>query len=438
MRPAAAPSPPASSTTRSSRTPDPAFSCRARAPPRACRGMRSSATPLGFNASARRHAVQPHHQLRARQHDQRHGDGGLAAVSARPVLAGACAFARGAAGAALRRSRLPRCALTPPRSAARSSRRSAATPIPARFRRPAAGFTAALARHRSRRRNRRPRFRRLRRGDDRQVGIDHCPGRHLRRHVRVRRATASPSSASASTSRCRDSRSTARAACTASASSRARDSTSPDCQINGMDGNGVRVEGVGTVVVTRTSIVGSAQEGIFVNAAANVSIVRSRIQSSGSTGIEMGGGAPGASRAPSSPTTDSSASRRCRRPPARRTSPSTMRRSPTTTRGSRRLCRGQRRVGVRAQSISRTASSRGTSTASSRFRRQAGTPRSARVDNDIAENAAKRHHDRREQRHDDAAGLGQWRLPQPGGRTAAIVGIALHARTAASCRPPIP
>ena len=65
------------------------------------------------------------------------------------------------------------------------------------------------------------------------------------------------------------------------------------CQINAMNGNGVRVEGVGTVVVTRTSIVGSAQEGIFVNAAAKVSIVRSRIQSSGGTGIEFGGGASG-------------------------------------------------------------------------------------------------------------------------------------------------
>jgi hypothetical protein len=65
------------------------------------------------------------------------------------------------------------------------------------------------------------------------------------------------------------------------------------CQINAMNGNGVRVEGAGTVVVTRSSIVGSAQEGVFVNAAANVTIVRSRIQSNGGTGIEMGGGASG-------------------------------------------------------------------------------------------------------------------------------------------------
>jgi len=65
------------------------------------------------------------------------------------------------------------------------------------------------------------------------------------------------------------------------------------CDINGMNGNGIRVEGAGTVVVTRSSIVGSAQEGVFVNAAAKVSIVRSRIQSSGGTGIEFGGGASG-------------------------------------------------------------------------------------------------------------------------------------------------
>ena len=65
------------------------------------------------------------------------------------------------------------------------------------------------------------------------------------------------------------------------------------CDIKGMNGNGVRVEGAGTVVVTRTSIIGSAQEGVFVNAAAKVSIVRSRIQSSGGHGIEFGGGASG-------------------------------------------------------------------------------------------------------------------------------------------------
>lgn len=65
------------------------------------------------------------------------------------------------------------------------------------------------------------------------------------------------------------------------------------CQISGMNGNGIRVEGPGTVVVSRTGIVGSAQEGIYVNAAANVSVVRTRIQSSGGTGIQMGGGASG-------------------------------------------------------------------------------------------------------------------------------------------------
>jgi hypothetical protein len=66
-----------------------------------------------------------------------------------------------------------------------------------------------------------------------------------------------------------------------------------ECQISGMGGDGVRVEGVGTVVIARTSIVGSAQEGIFVASAANVSVVRSRVQSNGSNGIEMGGGADG-------------------------------------------------------------------------------------------------------------------------------------------------
>jgi hypothetical protein len=55
----------------------------------------------------------------------------------------------------------------------------------------------------------------------------------------------------------------------------------------------VRVEGAGTVVVTRTSIVGSGQEGILVNAAASVSIVRSRIQASAGNGIQMGAGAVG-------------------------------------------------------------------------------------------------------------------------------------------------
>ena len=65
------------------------------------------------------------------------------------------------------------------------------------------------------------------------------------------------------------------------------------CQIVGMGGNGIRVEGAGTVLVTHTSIRGSAQEGIFVNAAANVNVVRSRVQSSGGDGIAMGGGAAG-------------------------------------------------------------------------------------------------------------------------------------------------
>jgi Right handed beta helix region len=66
-----------------------------------------------------------------------------------------------------------------------------------------------------------------------------------------------------------------------------------NCEINGMGGDGLRVEGVGTVVVTRTSILGSAQEGLYVGAAANVSVARSRIQSSGGNGIQMGGGAVG-------------------------------------------------------------------------------------------------------------------------------------------------
>lgn len=65
------------------------------------------------------------------------------------------------------------------------------------------------------------------------------------------------------------------------------------CQINGMGGNGLRVEGVGTIVVSQTSIVGSAQEGIFVGAAAKVNIARSRIQSNGSNGVQMGGAAVG-------------------------------------------------------------------------------------------------------------------------------------------------
>ena len=65
------------------------------------------------------------------------------------------------------------------------------------------------------------------------------------------------------------------------------------CQIASMDGNGIRVEGAGTIAVNRTAISGSAQEGIFINAAAKVSIVRSRIQSSGSNGVEMTGGAAG-------------------------------------------------------------------------------------------------------------------------------------------------
>jgi len=65
------------------------------------------------------------------------------------------------------------------------------------------------------------------------------------------------------------------------------------CQVVGMGGNGIRVEGAGTVIVTRTSVRGSAQEGIFVNAVANVSVIRSRIQSSGGDGIAMSGGALG-------------------------------------------------------------------------------------------------------------------------------------------------
>lgn len=36
------------------------------------------------------------------------------------------------------------------------------------------------------------------------------------------------------------------------------------CQIIGMDRNGVRVEGAGTVVIARSAIRGSAQEGVFV------------------------------------------------------------------------------------------------------------------------------------------------------------------------------
>jgi hypothetical protein len=68
------------------------------------------------------------------------------------------------------------------------------------------------------------------------------------------------------------------------------------CQIVGMGGNGLRVEGAGTVLVTRTAIRGSAQDGIFVNAAASVTVERSRIQSSGGSGIVMGGGAAGTVR----------------------------------------------------------------------------------------------------------------------------------------------
>ncbi len=66
-----------------------------------------------------------------------------------------------------------------------------------------------------------------------------------------------------------------------------------NCQIVAMGGNGLRVEGAGTVVVTGTAIRRSGQAGVFVNAAANVTIVRSRIQSSGSDGIAMSGGASG-------------------------------------------------------------------------------------------------------------------------------------------------
>jgi hypothetical protein len=61
------------------------------------------------------------------------------------------------------------------------------------------------------------------------------------------------------------------------------------CQVVGMGGNGIRVEGAGTVLVTRTAIRGSAQEGILVNAAASVTVERSRIQSSGGSGIAIGG-----------------------------------------------------------------------------------------------------------------------------------------------------
>ena len=65
------------------------------------------------------------------------------------------------------------------------------------------------------------------------------------------------------------------------------------CQIVAMGGNGVRVDGPGTVLVTQTAVRGSAQDGIFVNAAANVTITRTRIQSSSGNGIVMGGGAVG-------------------------------------------------------------------------------------------------------------------------------------------------
>jgi len=66
-----------------------------------------------------------------------------------------------------------------------------------------------------------------------------------------------------------------------------------NCQVVGMGGNGLRVEGAGTIVVTRSAIRSSAQQGVFVNAAANVSIIRSRIQASGNDGIAMSGGASG-------------------------------------------------------------------------------------------------------------------------------------------------
>jgi hypothetical protein len=65
------------------------------------------------------------------------------------------------------------------------------------------------------------------------------------------------------------------------------------CQVVGMGGNGIRVEGAGTVIVTRTSVRGSAQEGIRVNAAARVSVIRSRVQGSVGDGIAMSGGALG-------------------------------------------------------------------------------------------------------------------------------------------------
>lgn len=65
------------------------------------------------------------------------------------------------------------------------------------------------------------------------------------------------------------------------------------CQIVGMDGNGLRVEGAGTVLVTKTAIRRSGQAGIFVNAAANVTVGQSRVQSSSGDGIAMSGGAAG-------------------------------------------------------------------------------------------------------------------------------------------------
>jgi hypothetical protein len=65
------------------------------------------------------------------------------------------------------------------------------------------------------------------------------------------------------------------------------------CQIVGMSGNGIHVEGAGTVVVRNTAIRGSGQDGVYANAAATVTLVRSRIQSSSGNGFTLGGGAAG-------------------------------------------------------------------------------------------------------------------------------------------------
>ena len=65
------------------------------------------------------------------------------------------------------------------------------------------------------------------------------------------------------------------------------------CQIVGMDGNGLRVEAAGTVLVSRTAIRRSGQAGVFVGAAANVTVAQSRVQSSSGDGIAMSSGAAG-------------------------------------------------------------------------------------------------------------------------------------------------